>query len=112
MAREIITISATKDNKGVDITECVPHAVVLSNGDEIAWRSDEGDHEVHIHPDGRPKPLLNEPWKGTIGQTSNPPVGTVAPTAQPGHYIALATLTLPGGRLIGPGGAIIIIRKS
>jgi hypothetical protein len=110
MPRFIITISTTKDNNGVDITECTPHAVVLSRGDEIAWGSVIGDHEVKIQPDARPQPLLNQPWRGTIGQTSTPPVGTVAPTAQPGHYIALATLTLPDNRQIGPGGAIIIIK--
>ena len=110
MALTIVTISIGKDNQGKEITVCTPHAVVLSQGDTIAWGSVQGDHEVRIDPaDQRTRPIVKEPWTGSKGQISNP-VGTVVPGAAAGFYTALATLILVDGTRIDPGGAIIIIR--
>jgi hypothetical protein len=111
----VVTISVGKDSKNNDVTECTPHAVTLSknDGDTIAWTSLLGKHSVTIQRcEGQPPPLLTEPFAGGSGQMSNS--GQIARNAQPGHYVALATLTipLPNGEeeVVGSGGAVIIIR--
>lgn len=110
MPLKIVTILKGFDGDGNPVTECRPQAVVLSDGDTIAWRSFEGKHEVKIENDGRPKPLEQEPWTGEQGKVSNKP-GSITADAKNGFYPALATLTLPDDTEIEPGGAIVIIKR-
>jgi len=112
MPQVIVTIIKSKDNKGNDVAECLPHNVTLSisDQDQIVWGSFEGNFEIDFAPGTRPL-LPGGPWKGTKGQLS-PPVG-LNPGVEPGDFCNfVASLTpLEANEPLGLGGSILRVGK-